>query len=57
MDAINGLKAAARAAGATSLQIEGTVANPALLRALERVLGPATRGAPGGAQDIWVLGL
>ena len=58
MDAINGLKETARAAGATSLRIEGTIANPGLLRALERLLGPPMRGASGDVlQDIWVVGL
>jgi hypothetical protein len=57
MDALNALKDTARGAGATSLRLEGTVANPTLMRALERVLGPAGRGVPGGPQDIWVVPL
>jgi hypothetical protein len=56
-DALNALKDTARAAGATTLRIEGTIGNPAVLRAMERMLGPASRGAAGGAQDVWVLGL
>jgi hypothetical protein len=56
-DALNALKNTARAAGATTLRLEGTVANPALLRALERVLGPAQRGMPGGPQDYWLITL
>jgi RHS repeat-associated protein len=57
MDALNKLRDTARATGATTLRLEGTVANPTLLRALERVLGPAQRGMPGGAQDYWLITL
>lgn len=57
MDALSKLKDTARATGATSLRLEGTVANPTLQRALERVLGPAQRGMPGGAQDYWLITL
>lgn len=56
-EALNALKDTARAAGATTLRIEGTIGNPAVLRAMERMLGPPSRGAAGGAQDVWVLGL
>jgi hypothetical protein len=52
MDALNGLKDASRAASATTLRIEGTVANPTLMRALERLLGPASRGVPGGRKTF-----
>jgi RHS repeat-associated protein len=55
--ALNALKESARQAGATTLRIEATIANPRLEPVLNRILGPATRGAPGGPQDIWVLGL
>jgi hypothetical protein len=55
--ALNALKETARQAGATTLRIEGTIANPRLEPVLTRILGPATRGAPGGPQDIWVLAL
>jgi amino acid transporter len=54
---IAGREGSARAAGATSLRIEGTVANPTLMRALERVLGPASGGIPGGPQDVWTVPL
>lgn len=57
MDALNALKGTARATGATTLRIEGTVANPTLMRALERSLGPPTRGLPGGPQDVWTIPL
>jgi hypothetical protein len=55
--AANALKGAAMEAGATTLRIEGTIANPALLRGMERLFGPASRGAVGGAQDYWVIPL
>jgi hypothetical protein len=55
--ALDALKDAARAGGATSLRIEATLANPSALAAMERMLGPATRGTAGGFQDIWVIGL
>jgi hypothetical protein len=55
--ALNALKETARQAGATTLRIEATIANARLLPVLTRILGPATPGVAGGAQDVWVLGL
>ena len=42
---VDNLIAKAQAQGATSLTIEGTVANPRLLRVLQRRFGAVTEGA------------
>jgi RHS repeat-associated protein len=55
--AINALKSTAQATGATTLQLQGTVANPSLMNALTRLLGPPSQGALGGAQDVWTIPL
>jgi hypothetical protein len=55
--ALNSLTTAAEATGATTLQLQGTVANLGLMDALVRMLGPATTGAIGGPQDIWLIPL
>lgn len=55
--AINALAATARSNGATTLRIEATIANPDLLRAMERIFGPASQGVAGGAQDVWSIPL
>jgi hypothetical protein len=54
-DALDALKTTVRTAGATTLRLEVTIANTGLLRALERLLGPAARGTSGGAQDVWEI--
>src|SRR6185312_2124978 len=55
--ALNALQGAAQDAGATTLQLQGTVANPALMNALTRMLGEPGAGVLGGPQDIWTMPL
>lgn len=55
--ALNALQGAAQDAGATTLQLQGTVANPALMNALTRMLGAPGAGVLGGPQDIWTIPL
>ena len=45
---INSLIGVARASGATRLEVEGTIANPDLLRVLQRRYGATTNGANDG---------
>lgn len=53
--ALGALKETARAAGATSVRIEATIADATVMGALRRLLGPASQGRAGGPQDVWEL--